>query len=467
MAEEPDLVVSAGFSDAQLVREADKVVAFYKRKGEEAQKAFVDAQGRVTNTQAARAHMRELDNLSKAYDPAYRAAKKYEAEVKRLDRALDLGAINQKQYTAEVERAARQMRDAGNAAEELRRKGVQGGTGWNNVGLQIGDVAVQMGAGTSAAQALGQQLPQLLSGFGTLGIMMGTASAIAIPLGSALLKVAMDTETLDDKLESLEKTTGAYVDAVEAASTPLDELRKKYGDLADEIQRVNDVTALVSGAQAKIDLLGTANKLGQILIPKTSGDASIAGFGAAAGVEVNPAQSGFDRLTDIMQAYRVTREEAERLQMAFNRLASSNSQDAVIKDAQNLQAILIEVAGSAEEAGQRFPVAMNAARDLIQSAADQIAAADRAHREAQQDLLDTYDANTQKLKKLAEERRLAEESQTEAVNQGKTDQAEAYGRVIRAIDTEVAAVKRSIAEMDGTFEASVARMKELAGGMGG
>ena len=51
MAEEPDLVVSAGFSDAQLVREANKVVEFYRKKGQEAQKAFVDAQGKVTNTQ--------------------------------------------------------------------------------------------------------------------------------------------------------------------------------------------------------------------------------------------------------------------------------------------------------------------------------------------------------------------------------------------------------------------------------
>ena len=45
---EPDLVISAGFSDAQLVREANKVVAMYAKKGEEAQKAFQDAQGRVT-----------------------------------------------------------------------------------------------------------------------------------------------------------------------------------------------------------------------------------------------------------------------------------------------------------------------------------------------------------------------------------------------------------------------------------
>ena len=107
MAQEPDLVISAGFSDAELVKNSNRVVAEFKRRGQEAGKAFHDASGRVTNTQAARAHARELDRLSKAYDPVYRAASKYEVEIKRLDRALDLGAISQTQYTAKVVEAAR------------------------------------------------------------------------------------------------------------------------------------------------------------------------------------------------------------------------------------------------------------------------------------------------------------------------------------------------------------------------
>lgn len=96
-----------------------------------------------------------------------------------------------------------------------------------------------------------------------------------------------------------------------------------------------------------------------------------------------------------------------------------------------------------------------------------MAAADRAHRQAQQDLLDTYDANTQKLKKLAEERSLAEDMLTQAVKDGNAERADAARRALKSIDTEVQAVKRSISEMDGTFEASVARMKEMAAGLGG
>src|SRR5690606_34879382 len=134
-------------------------VALYKKKGEEAQKAFVDAQGKVTNTQAARAHARELDRLSKAYDPVYRAAKQYENELKRLDRALDIGAISQKQYTAQVEQAALALRRVQQPMAGIDQSSRRFGGSLQQVGYQVGDFAVQVGAGTSAAQALGQQLP--------------------------------------------------------------------------------------------------------------------------------------------------------------------------------------------------------------------------------------------------------------------------------------------------------------------
>ena len=147
MAEEPDLVVSAGFSDAQLVREANKVVEFYRKKGQEAQKAFVDAQGKVTNTQAARAHARELDKLSKSYDPVYRAAKRYEDELKRLDRALDIGAINQKQYADQVGRAAREMNVASGAIAGATKNFAVGGNAVQQLGWQVGDFATQVRGG--------------------------------------------------------------------------------------------------------------------------------------------------------------------------------------------------------------------------------------------------------------------------------------------------------------------------------
>jgi hypothetical protein len=56
------------------------------------------------------------------------------------------------------------------------------GRGIQNASYQVGDFAVQVGAGTAASMALGQQLPQLLGGFGILGALLGAVAAISVPL---------------------------------------------------------------------------------------------------------------------------------------------------------------------------------------------------------------------------------------------------------------------------------------------
>lgn len=456
-----DLLIDAGFSASKLAQSAQEVIATAKRTGEQAQKVFNDATSRVTNTEAARANTRALERMAQAYDPVYRAEVRHKKSLDDLNKLLSSGKYTQDQYNAALKRSEDQLRKAGDAAQELGRKGVQGGTGLQNLGYQVGDFAVQVGAGTSAAQALGQQLPQLLGGLGTMGALMGAGAAIAIPLGAALIKVAMDTETLDDKLESLEKTTAAYLDAVDAQATPLEQLRIQYGDLADEIQRANDATASLAQFSARRDLIGSANKFGSTSFGASGWWSNVVG---AAQQEAGAQESEVERLARV---YRISAEQAERLQMARRRLETSNSEAAVARDAENLRDVLLDIAGNADDAAQRFPEELAKTDILIRTAADQMAAADRAHRQAQQDLLDTYDANTQKLKKLAEERSLAEDMLTQAVKDGNAERADAARRALKSIDTEVQTVKRSIAEMDGTFEASVARMKEMAAGLGG
>lgn len=239
---EPDLVVSAGFSDSQLVKDANKIVAMYRKKGDEAQKAFVDAQGKVTNTQAADAHKRELDKLAKAYDPVYRAAKQYEAEVKRLDRALDIGAVSQKQYTALVEAAAAKMKQA--QAIMADTAAVAGGKGGGmrgniqNLSFQVQDFAVQVAAGTAASTALGQQLPQLLGGFGALGAVLGAVVAVGVPLAAMFLGSKKEAVDLDKSVKELTAGLEALREAHANAALPVEVLTEKYGALADEMARV-------------------------------------------------------------------------------------------------------------------------------------------------------------------------------------------------------------------------------------
>lgn len=251
---EPDLLITAGFSDAQLIKESNKVVAAFRKRGEEAQKAFQDATGRVTNTTAARAHARELDRLSKAYDPVYRAASRYESEVKRLDRALDIGAITQQQYTVHVEAAAREMQQASQAASASTDQMIRGaqrsqasamalgrgvrvaGNGLNqyrhqiqNAAFQFQDFVVQVQSGTKASIAFAQQAPQLLGGFGPLGAVLGLAAALAVPVGAALLNIGKSADEAEKQIKELEGAIRAYQDAASNATTSTSELAEKYG----------------------------------------------------------------------------------------------------------------------------------------------------------------------------------------------------------------------------------------------
>lgn len=271
MTQEPDLLISAGFSDAQLVKEANRIVAMYAKKGQEAQKAFQDAQGRVTNTTAARAHVRELDRLSKAYDPVYRAARQYEDEVKRLDRALQIGAITQTQHTAKVTAAATamqamtqttgqaaavvgtQLRSAAAGADTMRQSADNAGGGMRNLrfqvqnaSYQVGDFAVQVGSGQSAMMALGQQLPQFLGGFGLVGALLGTVAAIAIPVGAALFRMGRGSEDaaerskkFDDALSGVRSSMSDMADAIDlrvVGST--EDMIERFGRADDAVRQL-------------------------------------------------------------------------------------------------------------------------------------------------------------------------------------------------------------------------------------
>ncbi|MES2815820.1 MAG: hypothetical protein V4720_13050, partial [Pseudomonadota bacterium] len=55
-----------------------------------------------------------------------------------------------------------------------------GGQGLQNVGFQVQDFAVQVAGGTDVSRAFAQQLPQLLSGLGLMGVLFGTVAAVVL-----------------------------------------------------------------------------------------------------------------------------------------------------------------------------------------------------------------------------------------------------------------------------------------------
>ena len=435
---EPDLLITAGFSDAKLAQETQKVVQKYKQMGDAAEKAFRDASGAVTDTQKLRAHMREIDRLSRAYDPVYVATKKYEGAIKQLDRALELGRIDQAKYNDELKRAQTALHNTANGIEEVGRKGIQGGTGLGNLGFQIQDFAVQVGAGTSATQAFAQQFPQLASGFGPWGIALGTAAAVLVPLGSALVKAAFDSETLEERMKALSSSTDAMQEAAKAAATPIADLEAKYGDLADEIARANGAMAAFTAAQAGAQLKGAAGATAA-LFPDAKLPTRVFGMADNEWTAVQEAQ-----MRKLMKATGGTREQTEELAMALRRLESANGPEAVYRDAENLLSVMSKIPGATERLAPQF----TAIDGLMMQALKQM----EAQRAEVVRLREEYDATTAKMRGLAADLSKAEAERAKASSAGKAEEVAQWDRVIEKIREMIYETRAAASETDTLFE---------------
>ena len=109
---------------------------------------------------------------------------------------------------------------------------VQGGV--RNVAYQIQDVAVQLSMGTNAFIVMTQQLPQLLSGFGTLGVVIGAVAAVAIPLLQKGLEAAgMDFRSLNARVSDLTQSTSDYIAAQKENQATSQGLSTAFGNLSD------------------------------------------------------------------------------------------------------------------------------------------------------------------------------------------------------------------------------------------
>jgi hypothetical protein len=131
---------------------------------------------------------------------------------------------------------------AGTAGAASRRMGGQ----VQNVAFQEQDLGVQLAAGTSAATAFAQQLPQLLGGFGAGGAIAGGV----IALGALAYKMATagaNTEEAKKQLEEYNEVLEALIDS------KAEEFVNAYALALDTAtQRTNSL------AQAEIERLGTA-----------------------------------------------------------------------------------------------------------------------------------------------------------------------------------------------------------------
>jgi len=134
------------------------------------------------------------------------------------------------QATSEtVQKSGNAAREAAGGFELATRQKSQMGDVARNAGYQIQDFAVQVGSGTSATQALTQQLPQLLSAFGAVGVVLGTVAAVTIPLLSAGFTALVGTmKSVEDAAKDVASAAAEFTAANNAAGQSLEEISEKY-----------------------------------------------------------------------------------------------------------------------------------------------------------------------------------------------------------------------------------------------
>lgn len=246
-----------------------------------------------------------------------------EASLRKFERQMEAGRKAAETSAVASERAWKRAggqiaANANQAGTGLQRMIQIGGSGrfvLQNTANQIGDIAVQMGSGTSASRALGQQLPQLLGGFGalggTLGILgplMGTVAALGIPLAAALLSVGDEAESTADRIKALSDSIAALKSAQGLASMSAGELVQDYGALADEARAIFEINRQIAS-------LKTNNALASV----TKGVA--AGFGLSDALILNP-----EDIADTLNGMELLQGRYSALEAELYRIQSVGSQ---------------------------------------------------------------------------------------------------------------------------------------------
>ncbi len=135
-----------------------------------------------------------------------------------------------------------------------------------NVGLQLNQVAQQGAMTGDYLRALSIQMPDLLLGFGGLGIAIGTVAAVLGPFVVDMLDAADTGRKLAETVKGLDTAVTAYASSAKEAAAPTDELVKKYGALASEarallvvqrdLAKLEALESIAEGLTAARDALG-------------------------------------------------------------------------------------------------------------------------------------------------------------------------------------------------------------------
>lgn len=424
---------------------------------------------------SAAAFSRELEEQERAFrslkgavDPLWRAEQQFAAAQAQVNRALAAGVVGQEEAAGVLHRLEAQYEIAAAAARQLDaaqagigRGAFRAGGGVQQASLQIADFATQVGAGTAASVALGQQLPQLLAGFGVFGAVAGAAVAIGVPLAKMLFDTGGGADAAEEALKGLDT-------ALERVSASLklvrdNDLGGKFGPMAGnvralatamlELDRAAELKALSTALDSQLDQFKPG--IMQRLFTPGSGDVRPDAVAAqnrsleAANFDKLGAGIGFDEFEKRRAALMATAKAGNvpEVTRQINELWQAMKDGKPVADMNDELVTMLRTLGS---------IAMMTAEQEVpfNEAAQAVAGYERIVAEAA--------ARQRELVELAEVRAIAEQRLAEAQGTG-TAAAEAAARAgLAAVDEEI----RRITDATGRVQALDQSFEDLKGTAG-
>ena len=148
-----------------------------------------------------------------------------QSQIRKTDTVVGKSARGYNAFGAAADKSTTKVRRFGQA-------GVQ------QVGFQLGDLAVQLQNGTHFLTAFGQQGSQLLGIFGATGAILGAVVAGAAALGTVFLKMRDTAGSLTEELDGLEESLQTLDGFAISNQQRFDELTETYGRATAQVNKL-------------------------------------------------------------------------------------------------------------------------------------------------------------------------------------------------------------------------------------
>jgi hypothetical protein len=188
---------------------------------------------------------REFAAIRAQVDPTTVALERLEEQQQQVRLAMAAGVTTQTEGTRVLGLLDKQYKKVSSGAGNF-------GFAAQNAAFQVGDFATQVAGGTDATRALGQQLPQLLGGFGIWGAVIGAAVAVGGALAPMLLEIGDAAEESADDVEDFAEQMDGLAESIEDTRLRIFALQRGVDDL--ELARaIRDMETLERQRQRLLD----------------------------------------------------------------------------------------------------------------------------------------------------------------------------------------------------------------------